>query len=134
MESAAMGELKSTLGDCMAADEIEALWLEYENGETNEAKLVKDFDKVIYFSRNSFSAHHLRELLVENQIATWVLIFSYLLLQIEMILQASEYEAAQGNELQEFFDSTAGKWRTDVGRSWAEEICKRRNERNAASK
>ncbi len=49
MESAAMGELKSTLGDCMAADEIEALWLEYENGETNEAKLVKDFDKVIFF-------------------------------------------------------------------------------------
>jgi putative hydrolases of HD superfamily len=47
-----------------------------------------------------------------------------------MILQASEYESAQGSELQEFFDSTAGKWRTDIGRSWAEEICKRRSERN----
>ncbi len=46
MESAAMAELKATLGDCMAADEIEALWLEYEKGETNEAKMVKDFDKV----------------------------------------------------------------------------------------
>ncbi|KAH7618825.1 hypothetical protein Ndes2526B_g05760 [Nannochloris sp. 'desiccata'] len=92
MESAALAELKKTLGDCMAADDLEALWLEYEQGETNEAQLVKDFDK------------------------------------IEMILQASEYESAQGSELQEFFDSTAGKWRTEIGQSWAEEICKRRRE------
>lgn len=46
--------------------------------------------------------------------------------QVEMILQALEYESAQGMSLQEFFDSTAGKWRTDIGRSWAEEIVKRR--------
>ena len=52
---------------------------EYEAGETNEAKLCKDFDK------------------------------------IEMILQAFEYESAQGKDLQEFFDSTAGKWRTVHG-------------------
>ena len=51
-------------------------------------------------------------------------------MQIEMILQATEYETAQGSDnLQEFFDSTAGKWRTEIGRSWAEEIYKRRNER-----
>ncbi len=43
-----------------------------------------------------------------------------------MILQALEYETAQGKVLQEFFDSTAGKWRTDLGRSWAEEILRRR--------
>lgn len=43
-----------------------------------------------------------------------------------MILQALEYEKAQNISLQEFFDSTAGKWRTDIGRSWAEEIVKRR--------
>lgn len=47
-------------------------------------------------------------------------------LQLEMILQALEYEAAQGKVLQEFFDSTAGKWRTNLGRSWAEEILRRR--------
>jgi len=46
-----------------------------------------------------------------------------------MIMQASEYEGAQGSELQEFFDSTAGKWRTELGRSWAEEVCRRRAER-----
>lgn len=46
--------------------------------------------------------------------------------QLEMILQAHEYEGAQGMVLQEFFDSTAGKWRTDVGKAWAEEIYQRR--------
>lgn len=35
--------------------------------------------------------------------------------KIEMILQAFEYESSQGKELQEFFDSTAGKWRTSLG-------------------
>ena len=55
-------------------------------------------------------------------------------LQIEMIMQASEYETAQGAELQEFFDSTAGKWRTDLGRSWAEEVCRRRSERQEIQK
>lgn len=49
-------------------------------------------------------------------------------LQLEMILQAHEYEGAQGMVLQEFFDSTAGKWRTDVGKAWAEEIYQRRRE------
>ena len=47
-------------------------------------------------------------------------------LQLEMILQAHEYESEQQMTLQEFFDSTAGKWRTDLGRSWAEEIYRRR--------
>ncbi len=46
MEAAALAQLKATLGDCMAAEEMEALWYEYEKGETEEAKLVKDFDKV----------------------------------------------------------------------------------------
>ncbi|GAB4820545.1 hypothetical protein N2152v2_007591 [Parachlorella kessleri] len=41
--------------------------------------------------------------------------------KVEMILQALEYEQAQRITLQEFFDSTAGKWRTEIGRSWAEE-------------
>jgi putative hydrolase of HD superfamily len=45
-----------------------------------------------------------------------------------MILQAHEYEGAQAMTLQEFFDSTAGKWRTELGRSWAEEIYRRRQQ------
>ena len=43
-----------------------------------------------------------------------------------MILQASEYEAAQGLDLQEFFTSTEGKFRTELGKSWAAEIVAQR--------
>lgn len=32
-----------------------------------------------------------------------------------MILQAKEYETEQGKSLQDFFDSTAGKWKTEYG-------------------
>lgn len=53
--------------------------------------------------------------------------------QLEMILQAHEYEGAQGMHLQEFFDSTEGKWRTELGRSWAEEIHRRRTEAATAT-
>lgn len=43
-----------------------------------------------------------------------------------MILQAQEYEADQGIDLQEFFDSTAGKFKTPLGQTWAKEIVRRR--------
>lgn len=49
--------------------------------------------------------------------------------KIEMILQAQEYEV-EGNHVQSldgFFDSTAGKLRTDIGREWAAEIVARRS-------
>ena len=52
-------------------------------------------------------------------------------LQLEMILQALEYEKAQGLDLQEFFDSTAGKFKTETGRAWAAEIVARRRARAA---
>ena len=48
--------------------------------------------------------------------------------KIEMILQAQEYEAegSNGQSLDEFFTSTEGKWRTEIGKAWAEEIVSRR--------
>ena len=46
MESEAMDTITSMLGDNAASRNIRALWDEYERGETKEAKLVKDFDKV----------------------------------------------------------------------------------------
>ncbi|KAL9242234.1 hypothetical protein vseg_016254 [Gypsophila vaccaria] len=46
--------------------------------------------------------------------------------KIEMILQASEYEKEQGKDLEEFFESTAGKFQTDIGKAWASEIVSRR--------
>lgn len=98
MESRAMDEIARMLGDCEASRSIRALWEEYEAGETQEAKLVKDFDK------------------------------------IEMIAQAEEYEREQsdrGIELQEFFDSTAGKWRTDIGKQWAKQVTDERDARKS---
>ncbi|CAL9126656.1 unnamed protein product [Musa textilis] len=49
--------------------------------------------------------------------------------KVEMILQALEYETEHGKVLDEFFLSTAGKFQTDVGKSWAAEVISRRNKR-----
>ncbi|XP_044463384.1 5'-deoxynucleotidase HDDC2-like [Mangifera indica] len=46
--------------------------------------------------------------------------------KVEMILQALEYENEQGKDLDEFFQSTAGKFQTDLGKAWAKEIASRR--------
>ncbi|KAF9625799.1 hypothetical protein IFM89_027131 [Coptis chinensis] len=46
--------------------------------------------------------------------------------KVEMILQALEYEMEHGKVLDEFFLSTAGKFQTDIGKSWAAEIISRR--------
>ncbi|XP_077220588.1 uncharacterized protein LOC143854476 [Tasmannia lanceolata] len=49
--------------------------------------------------------------------------------KVEMILQALEYETEHGKVLDEFFLSTAGKFQTEIGRSWAAEVISRRNTR-----
>eukprot|EP00241_Pyramimonas_parkeae_P007805 CAMPEP_0114251626 /NCGR_PEP_ID=MMETSP0058-20121206/15375_1 /TAXON_ID=36894 /ORGANISM="Pyramimonas parkeae, CCMP726" /LENGTH=174 /DNA_ID=CAMNT_0001365449 /DNA_START=343 /DNA_END=867 /DNA_ORIENTATION=- len=46
--------------------------------------------------------------------------------KLEMILQAHEYEKDQSITLNEFFNSTEGKFRTKTGQAWAVEIYKRR--------
>ena len=47
LESAAVQRIKGMLGGTtLAGEEIELLWLEYEAGQSAEAQLVKDFDKV----------------------------------------------------------------------------------------
>ncbi|XWS27260.1 hypothetical protein CRYUN_Cryun26dG0099500 [Craigia yunnanensis] len=48
--------------------------------------------------------------------------------KVEMILQALEYENEQGMDLDEFFQSTAGKFQTEVGKAWASEIASRRKQ------
>ncbi len=47
--------------------------------------------------------------------------------KLEMIMQAGEYERAQGKDLSQFFESTAGKFQTPAGRAWEAEIVARRN-------
>uniref|UniRef100_A0A7C9CXJ7 5'-deoxynucleotidase n=1 Tax=Opuntia streptacantha TaxID=393608 RepID=A0A7C9CXJ7_OPUST len=51
--------------------------------------------------------------------------------KVEMILQALEYETEHGKVLDEFFLSTAGKFQTEIGKSWAAEIISRRKSRLA---
>ncbi|CAA0837289.1 Metal-dependent phosphohydrolase [Striga hermonthica] len=46
--------------------------------------------------------------------------------KVEMILQALEYENEQSKNLEEFFESTAGKFQTDLGKAWAFEVASRR--------
>lgn len=86
------GGIDSNGGLALAGKDILELWKEYEEGTTNEAKLVKDMDK------------------------------------LEMTLQALEYEqdGKNGKTLDGFFDSTRGKWRTQIGEAWGEEIESRR--------
>lgn len=51
--------------------------------------------------------------------------------KVEMILQALEYEIEHGKVLDEFFLSTAGKFQTETGKTWAAEIISRRKPRLA---
>lgn len=90
MESDAMAKIRAMLGDALGGEDMEALWHEYEDQVTDEAKLLKDLDK------------------------------------LEMIMQAGEYERAQGKDLSQFFESTAGKFATPVGQAWEAEIVARR--------
>ena len=92
MELNTMESISRMLGQSMGGDEMLELWKEYEAGTTEEARLLKDLDK------------------------------------IEMILQAQEYEAEKSSEksLDQFFTSTEGKWRTEIGKAWAKEIVSRR--------
>ncbi|KAL9300455.1 putative HD/PDEase domain, metal-dependent nucleoside 5'-monophosphatase [Arabidopsis thaliana] len=50
--------------------------------------------------------------------------------KVELILQALEYEQDQGKDLEEFFQSTAGKFQTDIGKAWASEIVSRRRKQH----
>ncbi|OQS05729.1 HD domain-containing protein 2-like isoform 1 [Thraustotheca clavata] len=99
MEKDAIDEICTKLGaESEAAKEIRELWHEYENASTEEAKMVKDFDK------------------------------------FEMILQADEYENAQGVDLQDFFNSTKGKFKTPLVQSWVSELNAQRDTRKSNSK
>ncbi|KAL8128827.1 hypothetical protein V2J09_017982 [Rumex salicifolius] len=113
-EQEAINTMCNLLGGGPTAKEIHDLWLEYEENSSPEAKVVKDFDKKWWCYQQPANNHA---------------IFSMNHPQVEMILQASEYENAQGKDLDEFFQSTAGKFQTELGKAWASEILKRRNGR-----
>ncbi|RHZ75909.1 hypothetical protein Glove_208g56 [Diversispora epigaea] len=72
------------------SQEIFALWQEYEDNSTNEAKFVKDIDK------------------------------------FEMIIQAYEYEQSENKDLEQFFESTKGKFNHPEVKCWVEELYSKR--------
>jgi putative hydrolase of HD superfamily len=93
-----------------AARDVRALWREYEAGETAEARLVKDLDRL--------------EMLVQA---------------LEYEQRGTVVEEGRGGGqaaggaaapppllLQSFFDGCRGKWRTPLGEAWAAEIERRR--------
>lgn len=94
---------------------IEELWREYEGAATPCAQLVKDFDKVqecvgsVYTHTHTHCTPHPS-------------------VQVEMILQAWEYEMQHNTQLQEFYESTRGKFKTAAGQAWAAEIAERRRQ------
>ena len=52
--------------------------------------------------------------------------------KLDMIVQADEYETAQGRDLQQFFDSTRDVFRTGEGLAMATELRRQRDERRRA--
>lgn len=91
-EMEAMEKLANLAGG-EAGKELYALWEEYENQTSQEAKFVKDVDR------------------------------------FEMILQAYEYESEEKRtkELQQFYDSTHGKFNHPIVKQWVEDLYKLRN-------
>ncbi|CAK4081001.1 unnamed protein product [Aphanomyces euteiches] len=95
LEKNAIDDICAKLGPSQAAVEIKELWQEYEDASTDEAKMVKDFDK------------------------------------FEMILQADEYESVQDVNLDQFFTSTEGKFKTPLVQSWVAELNAQRHARKS---
>ncbi|XP_071804721.1 5'-deoxynucleotidase HDDC2-like isoform X1 [Asterias amurensis] len=90
-EKDAMNHIGSLINPDVGS-ELCALWQEYEDCATQEAKFVKDLDK------------------------------------FEMVLQAFEYETLQNRpkQLQDFFDSTKGKFVHPTVIDWVQEVYRQR--------
>ncbi|ONI31244.1 hypothetical protein PRUPE_1G301100 [Prunus persica] len=118
-EQAALNEMCIVLGGGMRAEEIKELWAEYENNSSLEANLVKDFDKVEMI----LQALEYEIGKVFHSFA--VTLLAFLSFSSDIFTLVTEH----GKVLDEFFISTAGKFQTELGKSWAAEIISRRNSR-----
>jgi putative hydrolase of HD superfamily len=126
-EREAMTAMCSSLGTAAGAQLLE-LWEEYEAGVSPEAMLLKDLDKLemilqAYECAPALSApcsfRHtppLVQVLASELDTRWL----------------RRYEKAQRMSLEEFFTSTAGKFKTATGQAWAAEVVRRRMQVAAA--
>ncbi|RKP25495.1 HD domain-containing protein [Syncephalis pseudoplumigaleata] len=106
MEQDAMERIRDMLGNTEQANEIYALWQEYEEARTDEALFVKDLDKY--------------EMIVQA-------------LEYEKGKRASmamprlmRASTAQGATLDSFFDSTLGRFQHPLVRGWVNELMQER--------
>lgn len=116
-EAEAMAEMRRMLengsgsggGETTIGAEVESLFEEYERGETLEAQLVKDCDKLEMLLQAVEYEKEDREEGEEEE-------------------GEEEEGQRQGRppDLSEFFEGVRGRLRTEVGRSWALEIEGRR--------
>jgi putative hydrolase of HD superfamily len=105
-EAVAMAQLQAMLGTALwrsAGEEMRALWQEYESGESEEARLLKDLDKL--------------EMLLQAH---------------EYETQSAAASGAAGVDLSEFFESTEGKFKTPAGLALEAEVRERRSHARAA--
>lgn len=108
----------------MPAADVSALWREYEDQATPESHLVKDFDKLEMIMQVGAGAGMVpREWFLppgrrqQTRARTRPRFRPTPPPHLPRIpcAQAHEYEQAQGIRLQQFFDSTAGKFKTETG-------------------
>mmetsp|Transcript_10936 Transcript_10936/g.45491 ORF Transcript_10936/g.45491 Transcript_10936/m.45491 type:complete len:126 (-) Transcript_10936:3402-3779(-) len=92
-EESAMRDIRDEyLGGSDIGQELYDLWLEYDKGESEDARIMKQIDK------------------------------------FEMIVQAYEYELAQGKDLSQFFESTKKSFTTEPFTKWVDVLRKRHEE------
>ncbi|KAG5532589.1 hypothetical protein RHGRI_027026 [Rhododendron griersonianum] len=145
-EQEALNEMCEVLGGGLRAEEIKELWAEYENNSSVEANLVKDFDKVEMILQaleyemgkllvlQMVNVHDFNFLESQNTCASQDVLHVLMIYVREKSTDMDEYSvmgAEHGKVLDEFFLSTAGKFQTEIGKSWAAEIISRRNSRLA---
>ncbi|KAF6169019.1 hypothetical protein GIB67_038516 [Kingdonia uniflora] len=128
LEQEALNEMCEVLGGGLRAEEIQELWAEYENNSSREANLVKDFDKVeMILQALEYEMGFVlpRDLISSSYRFSYE--FSKLSFEFCGLSHMSFHKREHGKVLDEFFLSTAGKFQTEIGKSWAAEIISRRS-------
>ncbi|KAJ3278874.1 hypothetical protein HK104_001955 [Borealophlyctis nickersoniae] len=117
LERNAMDEMVRVLGESMEANEIKALWEEYETGQTEEAKVVKDLDKfemicqAVEYEKRAFSG------------CLYGRIVGPLVLPSHLMIMTTGNE---GKRLDSFFASTYGKFQNPTVKQWVEALYRER--------
>ena len=148
MELDAMNSIVGLLGNTVAAKEIYDLWMEYETQSSNEAIFVKDLDKLEMCcqaleyekSKSSFCIRRIAHdygKRVEKHSTLLVLLTLADVFMFHVCDRGRLWPVANlscgvllgtGKDLQSFFESTNGKFKTTTVQDWMNQLNKERNE------